>query len=331
MPRRRSLLDDGDAIAASPPQMNALVTGAAGFIGSHLCAALLDAGASVTGIDCFTDYYPRPLKEANLATLTGRKGFTFVERAIQDADLKPLLGGITHVFHLAAQAGVRKSWGRDFDVYTRNNVEASQRLLEALVGTQIERFVYASSSSVYGDHVPLPMKEDAYLQPLSPYGVSKLAAEHLAHLYCANQGVPAVSLRYFTVYGPRQRPDMGFHRFFTAVRQGTPITVYGDGEQTRDFTFVADAVAATIAAGSQGIAGRVYNVGGGSRVTLNHVLDLIAKVTGRKITIQREPDQKGDMRHTYADTSAARRDLGFTPRVSLEEGLTQQYRWMMNA
>ena len=311
--------------------MNALVTGAAGFIGSHLSAALLDSGASVTGIDSFTDYYPRPLKEANLATLKGRPGFRFVEATIQDTDLRPLLSGITHVFHLAAQAGVRKSWGRDFDVYTRNNIEASQRLLEALAGLPIERFVYASSSSVYGDHVPLPMKEDAYLQPLSPYGVSKLAAEHLAHLYWANHGVPAVSLRYFTVYGPRQRPDMGFQRFFTALQQGKPITVYGDGEQTRDFTFVADAVAATMTAGNQGVPGRVYNIGGGSRVTLNHVLDLISKVTGRPVAIQREPDQKGDMRHTYADTSLARRDLGFSPRVSLEEGLTQQYRWITNA
>ena len=311
--------------------MNALVTGAAGFIGSHLSAALLDSGATVTGVDCFTDYYPRPWKEANLATVKDRRGFTFVKGALQEMDLKPVLAGVTHVFHLAAQAGVRKSWGRDFDVYTRDNIEATQRLLEALAGVPIERFVYASSSSVYGDEVLLPMKEDAYLQPLSPYGVSKLAAEHLAHLYWANHGVPAVSLRYFTVYGPRQRPDMGFQRFFTAVQQGKPITVYGDGEQTRDFTFVGDAVAATIAAGNQGVPGRVYNIGGGSRVTLNHVLDLISKVTGRPVAIRREPDQKGDMRHTYADTSAARRDLGFAPRVTLEEGLAQQYRWIVNA
>jgi UDP-glucose 4-epimerase len=311
--------------------MKALVTGAAGFIGSHLSAALLDSGASVTGIDCFTDYYPRPLKEANLATVQGRQGFNFVQGVVQEMDLKPLLAGVTHVFHLAAQAGVRKSWGRDFDVYTRNNIEATQRLLEAVAGVPLERFVYASSSSVYGDEVLLPMKEDAYLQPLSPYGVSKLAAEHLAHLYWVNHGVPAVSLRYFTVYGPRQRPDMGFQRFLTAVQQGKPITVYGDGEQTRDFTFVGDAVAATIAAGNQGVPGRVYNMGGGSRVTLNHVLDLISKVTGKPVAIQREPDQKGDMRHTYADTSAARRDLGFAPRVTLEEGLTQQYRWILNA
>jgi UDP-glucose 4-epimerase len=308
--------------------MKALVTGAAGFIGSHLSAALLDSGATVTGIDCFTDYYPRPLKEANLATVKDRPGFTFVEAALQDIDLKPLVAGATHVFHLAAQAGVRKSWGRDFDVYTRNNIEATQRLLEAMVGMPIQKYVYASSSSVYGDHVPLPMREDTYLQPLSPYGVSKLAAEHLGQLYWANHGVPAVSLRYFTVYGPRQRPDMGFHRFLTAVRDGKPITVYGDGEQTRDFTFVGDIVAANMAAAERGTPGSVYNIGGGSRVTLNHVLELIGRVTGKQVAIQREPDQKGDMRHTYADTSAARRDLGFNPKVTLENGLDQQYRWL---
>jgi UDP-glucose 4-epimerase len=308
--------------------MNVLVTGAAGFIGSHLSGALLDEGATVTGIDCFTDYYPRAIKESNLATLMGRPGFTFVEGALQSTDLPSLVRGKSHVFHLAAQAGVRKSWGRDFDVYTENNVEATQRLLEALVGTPIERFVYASSSSVYGDHVTLPMQEESYLQPLSPYGVSKLAAEHLANLYWANHGIPAVSLRYFTVYGPRQRPDMAFHRFFTAVSQGKPIAVYGDGEQTRDFTFVTDIVAATMAAGRQGRPGRVYNIGGGSRVTLNHVLELVGRVAGRPITIQREPAQKGDMRHTYADTSRARQDLAFAPRVTLEEGLKAQHRWL---
>ncbi len=310
--------------------MNALVTGAAGFIGSHLSAALLDAGDTVTGIDCFTDYYPRTTKEGNLATLAGRPGFSFVEGALQDVDLPALLSGKTHVFHLAGQAGVRKSWGRDFDVYITNNVEASQRLLEAAVGTPIERFVYASSSSVYGNNVPLPMPEETYLQPLSPYGVTKLAGEHMASLYCANHGVPAVSLRYFTVYGPRQRPDMAFQRFFAAAKAGNAITLYGDGEQTRDFTFVSDIVAATIAAGRRGRPGGVYNVGGGSRVTMNHVLELIGRVTGRPVTVQREPDQKGDMRHTYADTSRARQELGFVPRVTLQEGLRAQHRWLEN-
>jgi UDP-glucose 4-epimerase len=308
--------------------VKALVTGAAGFIGSHLTAALLDAGATVIGVDCFTDYYARGLKEANLAAVNVRPGFTFIEAALQDVDLPGLLAGVTHVFHLAGQAGVRKSWGGDFDVYIRDNITATQRLLEALARTPIRKYVYSSSSSVYGNHVPLPMREDAYLQPLSPYGVTKLAGEHLGQLYWANYGVPTVSLRYFTVYGPRQRPDMGFQRFLTAVRDGTPITVYGDGEQTRDFTFVSDIVAANVAAAGQGKPGNVYNIGGGSRVTLNHVLGLIQKVTGRPVTVQREPEQKGDMRHTYADTSAARRDLDFNPAVTLESGLDRQYRWL---
>ena len=254
-----------------------------------------------------------------------------MESTIQAADLRPLLQGVTHVFHLAAQAGVRLSWGRDFQVYTVNNIEATQVLLEALVGLPLERFVYASSSSVYGDDVPLPMREDAHLQPLSPYGVTKLAAEQLAYLYWASHGVPAVSLRYFTVYGPRQRPDMGFYRFFQAVQRGNPITVYGDGEQTRDFTFVGDAVAATIAAATRGRSGRVYNIGGGARVTVNQVLDRIAQISGRPVRIDREPDQKGEMRHTYADTSLAREELGFAPSVSLEEGLKQQYCWLQEA
>jgi nucleoside-diphosphate-sugar epimerase len=308
--------------------MRALVTGAAGFIGSHLSAALLDSGASVTGIDCFTDYYSRAVKEANLGTVKSRPGFSFVEAALQDVDLTALLTGITHVFHLAGQAGVRKSWGGDFDVYIRDNIQATQRLLEALARMPIQKYVYSSSSSVYGNHVPLPMREDTYLQPLSPYGVTKLAGEHLGNLYCANHGVPAVSLRYFTVYGPRQRPDMAFQRFLTAARDGTPITMYGDGEQTRDFTFVADIVAANMAAAAQGRPGSVYNIGGGSRVTVNHVLDLIRNVTGKTIEVRREPEQKGDMRHTYADTSAARRDLDFSPRVTLENGLDQQYQWL---
>ena len=308
--------------------MKALVTGAAGFIGSHLSAALLDSGATVTGIDCFTDYYSRPLKEANLATVKGRPGFTFIEDALQRVDLTALLDGVTHVFHLAGQPGVRKSWGADFDVYIRDNIEATQRLLEALVRMPIQKYVYSSSSSVYGNNVPLPMREDTYLQPLSPYGVTKLAGEQLGNLYHANHGVPTVSLRYFTVYGPRQRPDMSFQRFLTAARDGTPITLYGDGEQTRDFTFVGDIVAANMAAANQGRPGAVYNIGGGSRVSMNEVLALIQKVTGKTVNVKREPEQKGDMRHTYADTSAARRDLDFRPQVSLENGLDQQYRWL---
>lgn len=308
--------------------MNALVTGVAGFIGSQLAAALLERGARVTGLDCFTDYYARAIKEGNLAGLRGHSSFRFVEAAVQRADLARLLDGVTHVFHLAAQAGVRRSWGRDFQVYSVNNVEATQALLDACVGLPVVRFVYASSSSVYGDDVPIPMREDALPRPVSPYGVTKLAAEHLCSLYHVNHGVPAVSLRYFTVYGPRQRPDMAFHRFLRAALADTPITIFGDGRQTRDFTYVADAVAATVAAADRGRPGGVYNIGGGSRVSINAVLDLVGQCTGRVLDVRREAPQKGDMRDTYADTSRARADLGFVPSVPLERGLEEEYRWL---
>jgi nucleoside-diphosphate-sugar epimerase len=308
--------------------VKALVTGAAGFIGSTLAGQLLAEGADVVGIDSFADYYPRPIKERNLSGLIGQKHFRFVESRIQDADLAALLADRSHVFHLAAQAGVRKSWGRDFSIYTTNNIEATQMLLEACANVAIDRFVYASSSSVYGDHVPMPMREDALPQPVSPYGVSKLAAEQLCYLYAVNYKVPTVSLRYFTVYGPRQRPDMGFHRFLRATILGEPIAVFGDGEQTRDFTFVADAVNATIAAATRGAVGGVYNIGGGSRVTVNHVLELIGRVAKRPPILTPNPEQKGDMRHTFADTSRAREDLGFRPSVGLEEGLTAEYQWL---
>ncbi len=251
-----------------------------------------------------------------------------MEGRIQDVDLPRLLDGVTHVFHLAAQAGVRKSWGRDFRTYTENNIDASQHLLEACTGRPLHRFVYASSSSIYGDHATIPMREDALPQPVSPYGVTKLAAEQLCYLYHVNHGVPTTSLRYFTVYGPRQRPDMGFHRFIRAAITREPITLYGDGEQTRDFTFVTDAVAATAAAGDQGVPGRVYNIGGGSRVSINQVLDMIGRVAGRPLDVRREPAQMGDMRDTFADTGLARADLGFHPRVSLEEGIEAEYRWL---
>jgi UDP-glucose 4-epimerase len=308
--------------------MNALVTGGAGFIGSHLSERLLEQGARVRAVDAFTDFYPRPLKERNLAALRGRPGYEFVEGDLRELDLAALLDGVTHVFHLAAQAGVRRSWGAEFQVYTGLNVDATQRLLEACVGRPIERLVYASSSSVYGDEVAIPMVETALPQPVSPYGVTKLAAEQLCHLYFVNYGVPTVSLRYFTVYGPRQRPDMGFNRFFTAVLAAKPLVQFGDGLQTRDFTYVADAVSATASAAVRGVPGRVYNIGGGARVSLREVFDLIAKVSGRQVQIDRQGPQKGDMRDTYADTSRARADLAFAPSVTLEEGLRAMWQWM---
>ena len=311
--------------------MKVVVTGAAGFIGSHLSESLVNVGHTVTGIDVFTDYYPRERKEHNLAGLRGNDRFTLLEAGLADVDWPQVLEGVTWIFHLAAQAGVRKSWGRDFHVYTVNNVEGTQVLLEACKGRPIERLVYASSSSVYGDDVPLPMREDARPQPVSPYGVTKLSAEQLCHLYFVNYRVPVVSMRYFTVYGPRQRPDMGFHRFFLAAMRNDPVTVFGDGRQTRDFTYVSDAVGATVAASTRGTPGGVYNIGGGSRVELLDAFELIGRITGRALRLSMVEPQAGDMRDTYADTARARADLGFAPAVTLEQGLRAQFQWMTEA
>lgn len=308
--------------------MRALVTGAAGFIGSHLSDRLLEQGHEVVGIDSFTDYYPRAVKDSNIASLRARARCRFLETRIQDASWPDLLEGVTHVFHLAAQAGVRSSWGSDFSIYTAANIDATQVLLEACRDQPLERFVYASSSSVYGDRVAIPMREDARPQPLSPYGVTKLAAEHLCMLYHENYGVPAVALRYFTVYGPRQRPDMAFHRFLQALLADRPIRLYGDGEQTRDFTFVEDTVTATVAAAERGAVGAVYNVGGGSRISMNRAIEILARCAGRIPDVRRDAPQKGDMRDTFADTARARAELDFVPRVPLEEGMHAEYQWL---
>jgi UDP-glucose 4-epimerase len=305
-----------------------VVTGAAGFIGSHLTESLLADGHEVTGVDAFTDYYARSAKEHNLEKSRGHRAFRLVEGRLQDLDLRPVLEHAGQVFHLAAQAGVRASWGREFAHYTEHNVLATQRLLEAALAAGGPRVVYASSSSVYGDAPALPLREDARCEPVSPYGVSKLAAEHLGVLYHRNFGLPVVSLRYFTVYGPRQRPDMAFHRFLKAARDGEPSHVFGDGGQTRDFTFVSDIVAATRAAADSGRPGSVYNVGGGERVVLNDVLRRIEDVTGRRLTVVRDEVQKGDMRDTFADTTAAQRDLGFRSTVSLAQGLGREWEWI---
>jgi UDP-glucose 4-epimerase len=270
------------------------------------------------------------VKERNLSGARKHARFRFVEALLQDLDLPQQLHDCTHVFHLAAQAGVRASWGKDFTVYTDHNVLGTQRLLEAAVAAKVPRLVYASSSSVYGDAPSLPLREDAFCQPVSPYGVTKLAAEHLCYLYGRNLGLPVVSLRYFTVYGPRQRPDMAFNKFLKAARDESPVAVYGDGLQTRDFTFIADIVAATRAAADQGRPGSVYNVGGGERISLNDVLRLIESVTGRTLRLERQEAQRGDMRDTFADTTAAQRDLAFRSTVTLRDGLAREWEWIRN-
>ncbi|MFI5184301.1 MAG: NAD-dependent epimerase/dehydratase family protein [Vicinamibacteria bacterium] len=308
--------------------MKVVVTGAAGFIGSHLVERLLADGRQVVGLDAFVDYYPRSVKERNLARARDHAAYRFIEGHLQEMDLSGALEGAQEVYHLAAQAGVRASWGHDFSVYTDHNVLATQRLLEAAVAAKVGQLVYASSSSVYGDSVALPLREDSLCRPVSPYGVTKLAAEHLVHLYHTNHGLPVVSLRYFTVYGPRQRPDMAFHRFLKAARDRIPIRVFGDGLQTRDFTFVDDIVSATRSAAETGRPGHVYNVGGGERVTLNDVLRLIEEITGGPLEVIRDEAQRGDMRDTLADTTAARRDLAFRSTVDLRRGLEREWEWM---
>ena len=312
--------------------VTSLVTGAAGFVGSHLCERLLREGHRVIGLDVFADYYPRTMKEANLTGLRGAPGFRFVEGDLTRMDLAPLVRDAEYIFHQAGQPGVRPSWGKDFDVYLDCNVRATQRLLEtARTVGRVQRLVYASSSSVYGETRDLPLREDSPTRPYSPYGVTKLAAEHLCSLYHANYGLPTVSLRYFTVYGPRQRPDMGFHKFIRAALEDRPIVVYGDGEQTRDFTFVADAVEANWLARVPGAVGQVFNIGGGSRVSVNQVLASLEDILGRPIRREHQAAQPGDVSHTWADTRRAKETLGFAPKVSLREGLAREVAWLKQA
>jgi len=307
-----------------------LITGAAGFIGSNLAKKLLAAGEEVIGIDCFTDYYFRDLKEKNIETLLDNSNFTFIEKDLLKTDLQKLLKDIDYVYHQAAQAGVRSSWGEDFEIYNQNNILLTQKLLEAAKGSsRLKKFVYASSSSVYGDTDQLPMQEDNRLQPVSPYGVSKLAGENLAYLYYKNFKVPAVSLRYFTVYGEGQRPDMAFHIFIKAFLTGGEINIFGDGRQSRNFTYVGDIARANILAAKKAPAGEIINIGGSGRgIVLNETLDLIKELTNCETEINYTEKVKGDVKHTSADTSKAEKLLGYQPRVSFEEGLKREVEWL---
>jgi nucleoside-diphosphate-sugar epimerase len=299
-----------------------VVTGAAGFIGSHLCEALLAGGDEVVGIDCFTDYYDPAIKRANLVS-SRQSGLRFVSADLCEEALEPHLEGAEVVFHLAAQPGVRSSFGCDFRLYASRNIVATQRLLEAMISVGAGRLVFASSSSVYGGTAGVESSEDAARAPISPYGLTKAACEDLVDVYRRTTGLSATALRYFTVYGPRQRPEMAFAAFITAILRGRPLTVFGDGSQSRDFTYVGDAVAATVAAAEDGVR-EAYNVSGGARATLLEAIRLIEQLTGRRALLDLRRPGRGDPLQTSARLCAARDDLGYSPDTSLEVGLEKQ-------
>ncbi|MBI4553390.1 MAG: NAD-dependent epimerase/dehydratase family protein [Candidatus Latescibacteria bacterium] len=303
--------------------MSYLVTGVAGFIGFHIAERFLSQGQPVTGIDCFLDSYPRPIKEDRVQRLREYSLFRFVEQSLIEANLEALLDGISAVFHEAGQAGVRPSWGTNFHIYVENNILATQRLLEAVTHARVRRFLYASSSSVYGNAPELPIRETSPTQPISPYGVTKLAAEHLCSLYWKNLGLPVVSLRYFTVFGPRPRPDMAITIFAKAILAGEEMVVFGDGEQSRGFTYVDDVVDANVRAAERDVSGQVFNIGGGGRITVNALIHLLEEIIGKRAIVRHTESQKGDALHTEADTSRAYQALGYQPATDMREGLAK--------
>lgn len=313
--------------------MNIIVTGAAGFIGSTLVdSLLLDESAHVTGVDSLTDYYDPAIKKANLHAIASDR-FNFVEQDINETYLKTLLDDAEVVFHLAGQPGVRGSWGNSFEEYGRRNILATQRLLEACrEAPKLRRFVYASSSSVYGNADRYPTRESDVPAPMSPYGVSKLAGEHLVSLYAKNFAVPTVALRFFTVYGPRQRPDMAFHRFITDAISGVPLEVYGDGNQIREFTHVDDIVRALILASFKDTApGSVMNVSGGTSISVNEVISVLERLLGKSLRVERSEHLAGDVFRTGGSTQLVTDVLGWEPKVSIELGLRSEIDWMQKS
>lgn len=304
--------------------MKCLVTGAAGFIGSHLCERLLQAGHTVVGVDGFVPSYARSAKEANLAVCRSCPGFTFHPIDLRTDPLDQIVADAEVIFHLAAMPGLPKSW-TDFPLYESCNIVATQRLVEAARRLpSLQRFIYGSTSSVYGRYAS--GDETLNTKPISPYGVTKLAAENLCRAYADEHGLPLVALRYFSVYGPRQRPDMGYFRFVQALLSGQPVVVYGDGMQIRGNTYVADCVEATVAA-IGAVPGEIYNVGGGEAVTVWDVLNKLEVLIGCQAAIQREPARPGDQRYTCADTSKIHKHLGWQPRIGIDEGLARQLAW----
>ena len=309
--------------------MKILVTGAAGFIGSHLCEKLLtDPNHSIIGLDTFIGPTPGPLKKINIENLVKHPRFKLIHTDLLTANLEKLTEGIDVIYHLAGMPGVRSSWGKDFFPYVTNNITATQRLLEAVKDKPIQKFIYASTSSVYGEKTGM-VKEDAYLTPLSPYGITKLTGEHLCNVYRKSYNVPVIIVRFFTVYGPRQRPDMAFHRFISQITKNEPITIFGDGTQSRDFTYVSDCVEGlfTLLTANQ-VIGETINFGGKERATVNEVITWIEELTGVKATFEYQPSITGEPKHTWADISKAEGLLGYNPKITLKEGLAKEIEYI---
>jgi nucleoside-diphosphate-sugar epimerase len=310
------------------PTGQVVVTGAAGFVGSHLVDTLLAQGYTVVGIDCFTPYYSPAAKRQNLEAALESDRFTLVDADLREADLVTLFAGCDTVFHQAAQPGVRLSWSEGFSEYSSHNILATQRLLEAALAAEVRRVVYASSSSVYGNQDRYPTVETDLPRPYSPYGVTKLAAEHLCALYAENWGLSTVALRYFTVFGPRQRPDMSIHRLCEAVLTGASFPRFGDGTQVREFTYVSDIVAANLNAADVDIApGSVVNIAGGGEITLNELIALVGELAGTPVVVEDQPAQAGDAKRNGGATDRAHTLLGWSPRVTLREGIASQLAW----
>jgi len=307
-----------------------VITGVAGFIGSTLAEKLLHDGHNVRGIDSFTNYYPPRMKEKNIENCLKHTNFSLIRQDLESSlDLSTIFKNAEYIFHLAAQPGVRASWGKEFVIYVKNNISVTQKILESLKNnTTLKKFVLASSSSVYGNQPSIMNEETSLTRPVSPYGVTKLAAENLTNLYSKNYKIPTVSLRYFTVYGPKQRPDMAFTRFFNSIIKDKKLSIFGNGEQTRDFTYVDDIVKATINAATSDSVGEILNVGGGSVFSLSEIIEFMKEITQKEFEIDFKTEQKGDVRHTSADISKAKKLINYKSNTDIKYGLTQQYEYI---
>ena len=309
----------------------ALITGVAGFIGSSLAEKLLKDNFKVIGIDSFTNNYSTRIKEKNIENCLKSENFSLIREDLDTLDLSPYVEESKYFFHISAQPGVRASWGNEFMTYVKNNISVTQKILESLKNnTTLKKFIFASSSSVYGNQSGIMDENTSSTRPISPYGVTKLAGENLVNLYFKNYGIPTISLRYFTVYGPKQRPDMAFTRFFYSIIKEQKFTIFGNGEQTRDFTYVDDVINATINAATSDHVGEILNIGGGSIFSLTQITEFMKEITKKELQIDFKEEQKGDVKHTNADISKSKRLINYKSNTDIKYGLTQQYEYIKN-